>query len=153
MTLQKTGALIKAKREHGGLSQKDVARLAAIAEKTVIRLESGDGTIKASTLAAVARAIGIDPEVLENWEEHAAADHLRKIMASELISTNNIEDRIMTAIRWPPPEGYRMSAWQAADGSFHVEFVPEPASADASLDEVGDVERYEAPGRRRTGDG
>ena len=61
---------LKTLREDQVLSQRELARLAGLAQGTVWRLESGFTEVHPSTIRKLAGALGVEPNELVKKEDH-----------------------------------------------------------------------------------
>lgn len=69
--MEKTGDLVKRRREEMGLSQEELARLLAYKHKTSInKIEAGKSGIPRAKLPEFARVLGVDIAALAEWDEN-----------------------------------------------------------------------------------
>lgn len=72
--MEKTGDLVKRRREELGLSQDELARLLAYKHKTSInKIEMGKAGIPRAKLPEFARVLGVDIAALAEWDENRKA--------------------------------------------------------------------------------
>jgi transcriptional regulator with XRE-family HTH domain len=67
--LENIGAVIRFRRKHLGMTQQDVAEIAGVQRQTISRVETGNGTVAVTTLALVAKVVGLDLGVNPRYEQ------------------------------------------------------------------------------------
>lgn len=133
--------LVKRKRLARHLSQGAAATAAGLSQTTWNTFERGARATDPENIAAMAAALKITPEELENSAETAseykAADVLR-----EMSSTSGPGDLAarLSGLLIDPPAGYEVATWQTRDGAFHIEFRP-----------LALVNRHASPERKAAG--